>query len=131
MLDEPSLGLDLLVRRDILAAIIRTITEDGRTVLFSSHLLEEVERVADHVAMIHQGRIVFDAPLDEIKATHRRLTLRFAEAAPVAACAGPGAGRGRGRARVDGGVRRSARRAAGGGRGGGGTGRRRTIPSPG
>jgi ABC-2 type transport system ATP-binding protein len=48
-------------------------------VLFSSHLLEEVERVADHVAMIHQGRIVFDAPLDEIRATHRRLTLRFTD----------------------------------------------------
>ncbi len=80
VLDEPSSGLDPLVRRDILAAIIRTITEDGRTVLFSSHLLEEVERVADHVAMIHRGRIVFDAPLDEIRATHHRLTLRFAEA---------------------------------------------------
>lgn len=79
VLDEPSSGLDPLVRRDILTAIIRTITEDGRTVLFSSHLLEEVERVADHVAMIHQGRIVFDAPLDEIKATHRRLTLSFTE----------------------------------------------------
>src|SRR5207302_6522462 len=67
VLDEPSSGLDPLVRRDILAAIIRTITEEGRTVLFSSHLLEEVERVADHVAMIHRGRIVFDAPLDEIR----------------------------------------------------------------
>ena len=82
VLDEPSSGLDPLVRRDILAAIIRTITEEGRTVLFSSHLLEEVERVADHVAMIHQGRIVFDAPLDEIRATHHRLTLQFAEPRP-------------------------------------------------
>ncbi|HVS35564.1 MAG TPA: ABC transporter ATP-binding protein [Gemmataceae bacterium] len=98
VLDEPSSGLDPLVRRDILAAIIRTITEDGRTVLFSSHLLEEVERVADHVAMIHQGRIVFDAPLDEIRATHRRLTLQFAEARPrppelAGALAWEGAGR--------------------------------------
>jgi ABC-2 type transport system ATP-binding protein len=82
VLDEPSSGLDPLVRRDILTAIIRTITEDGRTVLFSSHLLEEVERVADQVAMIHQGRIVFDASLDEIRATHRRLTLQFAEPRP-------------------------------------------------
>lgn len=82
VLDEPSSGLDPLVRRDILTAIIRTINQDGRTVLFSSHLLEEVERVADHVAMIHRGRIVFDGPLDEIRATHRRLTLRFAEPRP-------------------------------------------------
>src|SRR5581483_7981600 len=82
VLDEPSSGLDPLVRRDILAAIIRTIAEEGRTVLFSSHLLDEVERVADQVAMIHRGRIVFDAPLDEIRATHRRLTLRFPEPRP-------------------------------------------------
>src|SRR5947208_10212465 len=82
VLDEPSSGLDPLVRRDILGAIVRTIADEGRTVLFSSHLLDEVERVADHVAMIHRGRIVFDAPLDEIRATHRRLTVRFPEPMP-------------------------------------------------
>jgi ABC-2 type transport system ATP-binding protein len=80
VLDEPSSGLDPLVRRDIMEAIIRAIAEEGRTVLFSSHLLHEVERVADRVAMIHKGRIVFDAPLDDIKETHRCLTIRFAEA---------------------------------------------------
>jgi len=77
VLDEPSSGLDPVVRRDILGAIIRTIAEEGRTVLFSSHLLDEVERVADRVAMIHDGRIVLVAPMDEIKDTHRRVTLRF------------------------------------------------------
>jgi ABC-2 type transport system ATP-binding protein len=80
VLDEPSSGLDPLVRRDILEAIIRAIADEGRTVLFSSHLLHEVERVSDHVTMINQGKIVFSAPLDDIKATHRCLTLRFAEA---------------------------------------------------
>src|SRR5205807_4900783 len=79
VLDEPSTGLDPIVRREILAAIIRTIAEEGRTVLFSSHLLEEVERVADHVAMIDRGRIVLCEPLDELKASHRRLTFRFDE----------------------------------------------------
>ncbi len=49
------------------------------TVLFSSHLLDEVERVADRVAIIHQGRIMLTAPMDEIKAQHRRLTLRFGQ----------------------------------------------------
>lgn len=77
VLDEPSSGLDPVVRRDILGAIIRTIADEGRTVLFSSHLLDEVERVADRVAIIHQGRIVLTAPMDEIKETHRRVTLRF------------------------------------------------------
>jgi ABC-2 type transport system ATP-binding protein len=79
VLDEPSSGLDPVVRRDILGAIIRTIAEEGRTVLFSSHLLDEVERVADRVAMIHQGRILLTASMDEIHETHRRVTLRFEE----------------------------------------------------
>jgi ABC-2 type transport system ATP-binding protein len=79
VLDEPSSGLDPVVRRDILGAIIRTIADEGRTVLFSSHLLDEVERVADRVAIIHQGRVVLTASMDEIKDTHRRVTLRFGE----------------------------------------------------
>jgi ABC-2 type transport system ATP-binding protein len=77
VLDEPSSGLDPIVRRDILGAIIRTIADQGRTVLFSSHLLDEVERVSDHVAMLHRGRVLFCAGLDDIKETHHRLTLRF------------------------------------------------------
>ena len=80
VLDEPSSGLDPVVRRDILGAIIRTIADEGRTVLFSSHLLDEVERVADRVAIIHQGRIMLTAPMDEIKESHRRMTLRFGQA---------------------------------------------------
>ena len=79
VLDEPSSGLDPVVRRDILGAIIRTIADEGRTVLFSSHLLDEVERVADRVTIIHQGRLLLTAPMDEIKETHRRVTLRFGE----------------------------------------------------
>lgn len=80
VLDEPSSGLDPVVRRDILGAIIRTIADEGRTVLFSSHLLDEVERVADRVAIIHQGRIMLTASMDEIKEQHRRVTLRFDQA---------------------------------------------------
>jgi ABC-2 type transport system ATP-binding protein len=79
LLDEPSTGLDPLVRREILAAIIRTIADEGRTVLFSSHLLDEIERVCDWLAMIDRGRMVLCGPLDEIKATHRKVTVRFDE----------------------------------------------------
>ncbi|OGQ16826.1 MAG: ABC transporter ATP-binding protein [Deltaproteobacteria bacterium RBG_16_71_12] len=78
VLDEPSSGLDPIVRRDILGAIIRTVAQEGRTVLFSSHLLEEVEQVADHVTMIHHGKVVLSAPLDDIKGSHRCVTMRFA-----------------------------------------------------
>jgi ABC-2 type transport system ATP-binding protein len=83
VLDEPSSGLDPIVRRDILAAVIRTVADEGRTVLFSSHLLHEVERVADRVALIDRGRVVFSGGLDDIKETHHRLTLRFPEPRPA------------------------------------------------
>ena len=71
LLDEPSSGLDPVVRRDILEAIIRTIAHEGRTVLFSSHLLDEVERVADHVTMINDGRVALSAPLAALKQAAR------------------------------------------------------------
>jgi ABC-2 type transport system ATP-binding protein len=79
VLDEPSTGLDPIVRKEILSAIIRTIAQEGRTVLFSSHLLDEVERVSDHVALIDRGRIVLGGSLESIKALHHRLTVRFDE----------------------------------------------------
>ena len=77
VLDEPSSGLDPVVRRDILGSIIRTIADDGRTVFFSSHLLDEVERVADRVAIIHKGQVMLTASMESIKHSHRRLTVRF------------------------------------------------------
>lgn len=79
LLDEPSSGLDPIVRRDIISAIIRTIAEEGRTVLLSSHLVDEVERVADSVAIIHHGEMVLTDSVDNIKEAHHRLTLRFDE----------------------------------------------------
>ena len=77
LLDEPSSGLDPVVRRDILEAIIRTVADEGRTVFFSSHLLEEVERVADDLAMMFNGRVVLAGALDDVKDNHHRLVLRF------------------------------------------------------
>ena len=77
MLDEPSSGLDPIVRRDILEAIIRTVTDQGRTVIFSSHLLDEVERVSDYLAMLHRGTLRFCAPMDDIRMRHRRVVLHF------------------------------------------------------
>lgn len=75
VLDEPSSGLDPLVRQDILTAIIRTVAEEGRTVIFSSHLLDEVERVADKVAMIYKGEILLDDDLEVIQKTHHRFVV--------------------------------------------------------
>jgi ABC-2 type transport system ATP-binding protein len=98
LLDEPSSGLDPVVRRDILEAIIRTVADEGRTVFFSSHLLEEVERVSDDVAMMAEGRLVLSGPLDDIKSSHHQFTLRFdtpQPRAPVLAGALSVAGAGR------------------------------------
>lgn len=79
VLDEPSSGLDPVVRRDILGAIIRTVADEGRTVLFSSHLLDEVQRVSDHVAMLHRGQVVLSQPLDDVLQSRHRFTVRFEE----------------------------------------------------
>lgn len=77
LLDEPSSGLDAVARRDILAVVVRSVAEEGRTVVFSSHLLDEVERVADEVAMIHEGKAVLHMPMDEMRSSHQRWVVEF------------------------------------------------------
>jgi ABC-2 type transport system ATP-binding protein len=77
VLDEPSSGLDPLVRREMLEAIVRMVADEGRTVFFSSHLLDEIERVSDRIAMMANGRIVLSGQLAELLESHHRLTLRF------------------------------------------------------
>jgi len=77
ILDEPSSGLDPVVRMDILDAIVHTVIDEGRTVLFSSHLLDEVERMSDHVTMIHGGRVVLDGSLEDVRASYLRSHVRF------------------------------------------------------
>jgi ABC-2 type transport system ATP-binding protein len=79
ILDEPSSGLDAVVRRDILDAIVRAVADDGRTVIFSSHLLDEVERMSDHVTLINQGRVTLNGALDEVRGAHQRSRVRFVE----------------------------------------------------
>lgn len=76
VLDEPSSGLDPVVRRDILEAIIRTVADEGRTVLFSSHLLDEIERVSDFVGFLHQGKLAISGTMDEVKAGYRVFTVK-------------------------------------------------------
>jgi ABC-2 type transport system ATP-binding protein len=79
ILDEPSSGLDVVVRRDILDAVVRTVADDGRTVLFSSHLLDEVERMSDHVTLLHQGRVALSGVLDDVRGAYHRSRVRFTE----------------------------------------------------
>jgi ABC-2 type transport system ATP-binding protein len=81
VLDEPGSGLDPVVRRELLEAVVRSVASEGRTVLFSSHLLDEIARVSDQVAMLAAGRLVLHGALDEILENHRRWVVRLPEAA--------------------------------------------------
>jgi len=79
ILDEPSSGLDAVVRRDILDAVVRAVADDGRTVIFSSHLLDEVERMSDHVTLIDQGRVALSGVLDEVRGVYQRSRVHFVD----------------------------------------------------
>lgn len=85
LLDEPSSGLDPAVRHDILSTIIRTVADEGRTVLFSSHLLAEVQQVCDHVALLVGGQMPVNEPIDDFLRRHRRWTIRLSDAHPTLA----------------------------------------------
>ena len=85
ILDEPTSGLDVLVRRDFMESIIQVIQEEGRTVFLSSHLVHEVERVADQVAIIEGGRLLVWGSVDEIKGRVKKVLVRMEEPAAVPA----------------------------------------------
>lgn len=80
LLDEPSTGLDAVIRKDILSAIVRTVADAGRTAIFSSHLLDEVELMSDYLFMIDRGRLVLQGSLDAIRQQHRMLNVHFTNA---------------------------------------------------
>ena len=73
ILDEPTSGLDPIVRRDFIENIVSEISEEGKTVLFSSHIVEEVERVADDVGIINDGELLLVNSVEEIKASYKRV----------------------------------------------------------
>lgn len=77
ILDEPTAGLDVVVRRNFLEGVIELLSEEGRTVFFSSHLVHEVERVADWVGIIHQGSLVFSGPVEDLKGQVKLLYLTY------------------------------------------------------
>jgi len=55
------------------------VADDGRTVIFSSHLLDEVERMSDHVTLMHQGRVALSGVLDDVRGSYQRSRVRFVE----------------------------------------------------
>lgn len=67
LLDEPASGLDPAARREFLETSIRLLNESGTSILFSSHYMTDIERMADRIVMIHGGRVLVDNGLDELR----------------------------------------------------------------
>lgn len=82
ILDDPTLGLDPNVRRDFLESMIQIIQRRGRTILFSSHILGDVERVADRVGVMIDGVLRVDCPADHFKKSVRKVVVEFGRQPP-------------------------------------------------
>ncbi|MBO5060422.1 MAG: ABC transporter ATP-binding protein [Clostridia bacterium] len=77
ILDEPLDGLDPVMRKQIMNVIISDVAERQMTVLVSSHNLRELEDICDHVGIIHNGKMVIEKPLDDLKGNIQKLQLVF------------------------------------------------------
>jgi ABC-2 type transport system ATP-binding protein len=75
VLDEPFSGLDPLVRDEFITGLLELAEGEGFTVVLSSHDIEEVARLADHVVLLNQGRVVLDENSEDLLARHRRVEL--------------------------------------------------------
>ncbi|HEY3837256.1 MAG TPA: ABC transporter ATP-binding protein [Bryobacteraceae bacterium] len=74
LLDEPTSGLDPVGRRELLTQLIEELgSETGRTVIFSSHQVDDIERMADALAIMDAGRIVANGPIDTLKVSRSRV----------------------------------------------------------
>ncbi len=72
-MDEPAAGLDVVSRREFLDQILEIACKPGRTILISSHLLSDLERVVDRLAIIHRGRTLVTDNLEDLKAGVRKI----------------------------------------------------------
>jgi ABC-2 type transport system ATP-binding protein len=85
ILDEPVAMLDPIARHDFMATVLTATADDGVSVLLSSHVLAELERVADYLILMSQGRVQVAGEVEELLASHRLLTGPAAEADRYAA----------------------------------------------
>jgi ABC-2 type transport system ATP-binding protein len=77
ILDDPTSGMDVPTRHDFLRDIIREILEEGTTILFSSHLVHELEGIIDRLGILHKGHLIVDADFEEVKRSSRKVHLIF------------------------------------------------------
>jgi ABC-2 type transport system ATP-binding protein len=89
ILDDPTLGLDTVTRRDFLLSMIHLVGRRGRTILFSSHILADVERVADRIGILVDGVLRVDCPTEHFKESVHKVVVEFAgQPPPFPGCAG-------------------------------------------
>ena len=84
LLDEPAANLDVVARREFLDQILELIRDGKKSVLFSTHILSDVERVADRVGILSDGRLVVDESLDDLKESVRQLRFFGFQGSPPA-----------------------------------------------
>lgn len=84
VLDEPVASLDPLARREFLQSLMEAVADSGLTVILSSHILADLERVCDHIVILANGRTQLAGPIDDVVAGHRLLTGPRAEADVIA-----------------------------------------------
>jgi ABC-2 type transport system ATP-binding protein len=84
VLDEPMAMLDPVARHDFMATVMTAMADDGVSVVLSSHVLAELERVADYLVVMSQGRVQVAGEVDDLLASHRMLTGPAAEAGQYA-----------------------------------------------
>lgn len=82
LLDDPTAGLDPLVRREVLEGILDAVAEGGGAVVYASHLVHDVERVADRVVVLDEGRIALEGTVDSLKGRIRRARAVFESGPP-------------------------------------------------
>lgn len=91
ILDEPTAGLDPVARREFLEIIQRQARKHNRTTFFSSHIIDEVERIADQIGIMHDGKLRFEGDIATLRDSVRRVTWRRGSASGVNGEAVPGA----------------------------------------
>jgi ABC-2 type transport system ATP-binding protein len=77
ILDEPTSGLDPLKRFEFLNQIVREVSQAGRTIFFSSHNLNEVEQIADRVAILNNGKLIVEDELDNLRLHQKSIKVSF------------------------------------------------------
>ncbi len=79
ILDDPTIELDTVVRRDFLESMIQIIQQEGRTILFSSHILSDVDGVADRIGIIVDGVLRVDCSSEHFRNSVRRVVVELSE----------------------------------------------------